>query len=1198
MGLFGGDENVDNVEIDKDTLRSKSTLKVLDVVSEGPIGGPVDGLKSVFINNAPIITKGNNRNYDGIKVDWRLGNATQSYIAGFSAITSEYDLGNQEIQFNDPVIFSINSEADAVKITVNFPRLYWAQKDGDVRKLSVPFSISYKDSTGKSFTAIQPTVTGKTSSSYDVSWRIDLTGAAPWDVTISRSVTDEEQVYAASGGKNGTKYWKSYAKSYTVIVDHKLSYPNTAVFGMEVDAEVSGLTSVSSRQYVVYGLIIEVPTNYDPVSRTYAGSWDGTFKLAWTNNPAWIYRDIIVKKRYGLGRFVDPLIVDKWELYTIARYCDELVPDGYNGSEPRFTCNLALSNEQSAYETLTALASIFRGFPLWSSGSVVARADMPRDPVGLVSPVNVIDGFIGIESSARNARYTAAAVTFLRAERDWEQDVEIYEDPDAIQKYGYRLKSVSAFATTSRGQAQRIARWLVYTDCYEVTVATWKAAWDHLFYSPGDIVLVSDQYQSGVRLSGRIKSVDAQQLTLDAPIDTRLPSTISCMGINGDIETRTITTGSSSTANIFIGSPFSNHVSSNTVFVITQTANVQPRMFRILSVAEDEDNDFVSVQALSHDPEKFAKVENGLSFDDDTIYSDIHIQTELDTPTNLTITEVAFLKDNRLVNSIDLSWTASNDRKATVYRVEQLGPEEPTWKLVSNSTSLSIRLFNPDAGNYQFRVRAEGIFASKPSDWLTSEQVIIYGGDRTPADVSGFTADIQSEQVMLYWFQPTIEERKFISYYQIRHSPNVAAPVKWEQATILKDRIPADTVSFTTTGVTGMFLIKAFSLLGKGSINAAIAVVGVNFLPHVNTVQVYNEDMPWPGFKDKVEVYSNSLRLKSNPATGQFYTRGHYYFDTVYDLGYGCGTARIESLITATGVNPQNKIGAWYSLKSVARIGDQVGDNWRVAMEVAISYDNVLWTKYERVIRSDYIFRYAKFRLVLETQSPIDTTPAVLSWDIFITMPDRVARGTGVTSSGSAAVTVNMLPGFHVKPAIQVAPESSQYGYVIASPDQDSFDVTLFNTAGVQSAANFSWFASGYGNRTTCPLRFDIGVPTLIDDMATVGYNKQATLFPFANDFHVAPGAQVVIIKQPIHGSATVTDKGIIQYIAPLRDDIYTKLPLRSNSGFYAPIASVIGHTPVVQPYNIPDLFDEIVYSVAGYETQVSAVIQIAIPGV
>jgi predicted phage tail protein len=494
------------------TLRSKAIARLIDLISEGPTVGVVGGDKGIYLDNVPLQNADGTYNFNGVKTYERTGLPTQDIIPGFAASENEIAVSPSDVTFPISRTIVVNdANVNAVRVTVGVQSLTSVDtSSGNVKGSTATLEIYMKTYTG-AYTLVSTVVfDGKTNSPYERSIRIDLpAGGSPWSIKVVRTSPDE-----TSGTINNATVFPHY----TEIVDARLSYPDSALVGFEIDSELFGST-IKERTYKYRGLIMSIPSNYDPVTRVYTGLWDGTFKEAWTNNPAWVLYALITNPRFGLGDVIQASAVDKFGLYSIGQYCDGLVPDGLGGTEPRYTFNGVLRTREDAIKVLDTIASTFRGMIYWGSGSVMATIDAPSSPVKLVTAANVIDGNFEYAGSSLQTRCSSVAVSWNDPLDLGKQSVLIVQKDDLIQKFGDRRKDIAAVGCTSRGQAHRIADWVLFTEAYETETVTYQAALDHADVRPGQTILLADPAYAGTRLGGRVVSATQSGIiNLDAPV--------------------------------------------------------------------------------------------------------------------------------------------------------------------------------------------------------------------------------------------------------------------------------------------------------------------------------------------------------------------------------------------------------------------------------------------------------------------------------------------------------------------------------------------------------------------------------------------------------------------------------------------------------------------------------------------------------
>jgi hypothetical protein len=581
-----------------DSLHSISYARVLDLVSEGEILGLAKGLQSIKLDGTPLQNADNSMNFEGVTVDFRTGTQDQDYIAGFPDVENEIGVG-VELKNGTPWVRAIsNIELSAVRVTLGLDQLYKANTDnGDVGGSSVAYKIELATDGGAYAAVVNGSFSGKTMSAYQRSIRIDLPRAnSGWQIRVSR-LTPNTAVANISD--------KTRIISCTEVIDAKLRYPMSAIAGLQVDAKA--FQSIPTRSYDMFGRIIQVPSNYDPRTRVYSGVWDGTFKPSWSDNPAWVFRDLVLSDRYGLGDRITPAQLDKWALYKIAQYCDVMVPDGKGGTEPRFTCNLYLQSRKQAYAVLQDIASIFRGISYWGGGSIIASADMPSDPVYVYTAANVIGGKFTRAGSSKATRYTVALVTWNDPEDSCKQKVEYVEDQEGIARYGIQQIEITAFGCTSQGQAHRAGRWILATSRLETEALTFDVGLDGAITLPGQIVRIADPSRMGRRAGGRIRSASGRVVVLDKAPVIQVGNLLTVILPTGVSQTRAVAAVAGDS--VTVDSNWSTLPLAQSVWSVDSNELSAP-LFRVISVTEKDELTY-SISAIQHEPGKYDFVENG-----------------------------------------------------------------------------------------------------------------------------------------------------------------------------------------------------------------------------------------------------------------------------------------------------------------------------------------------------------------------------------------------------------------------------------------------------------------------------------------------------------------------------------------------------------------------------------------------------------
>lgn len=587
-----------------DNLKSKQFYRVLDLISEGPIYGPVDQthLSSFMLNKTPITSSSGAVSVNGVSVAWRPGSELQEPINGFSAIEAT-TIVNNEVTFDTPLVRTItDQDVTRVRFNVGVSGLVQQDTQGNQNNTTVVMVLETRSATSGWMIGKTVTITGKISGEYLEAHVINAPDSKPFDIRVRRVTPDSSSDLLT----NGT-VWNSYSE----ITDDNLNYPFSAIAGAVIDRDQ--YTDTPSRTYHLRGLIVDVPDNYDPIARTYTGLWTGGFKTAWTNNPAWIFRELAKNIRFGLARSAGYVDVDDGALYVLSQYCDQQVNDGYGGKEPRITLNAYITEQITARELLDKVAGMFRGIAMWDGMRLTVLLDIPQDPIAVVTNANVVDGKFSWSSTKRSERYNAVVVSWTDPDNGWGQVKEYVSDDERIARLNYRETTLEAFGCTSRGQAWRAGKWLLETAKLETKKVTFQMARDAIGFTPGDIVEVMDNNYAATRLGGRIMSHSGNVINVDADVSelTAGGDTISIMGRDGKTVRYEIESVDGSAITLADTPAW---VRDGTVFAIS-TANLKTRLVRIMSIAETDNNSVYSISASLHDPNKQAIVDEGAVFE-------------------------------------------------------------------------------------------------------------------------------------------------------------------------------------------------------------------------------------------------------------------------------------------------------------------------------------------------------------------------------------------------------------------------------------------------------------------------------------------------------------------------------------------------------------------------------------------------------
>jgi predicted phage tail protein len=1043
-----------------DSLRSRQYARVVDLVSEGEIEGLVDGLKSVYLDDTPVEAADGTLNFSGVTLITRPGTQSQAYIPGFPAVEAESAVST-EFSYALPVTRSIsNVNADAARLTVSVPQLtYQSLVTGDTGPTPVDIAIDVNTAGGGWVQALTDTISGKTTSRYQRAYRIELPGNGPWDIRLRRLTADSTQ----SNLRNAT-WWDSY----TEIIDSKLRYPNSALCALAVDAEQ--FRAIPRRGYDIKGLKVRIPSNYDPATRIYTGVWDGTFSVAWTDNPAWCFYDLLVAERYGLGAFLDATQIDKWALYTIGQYCDELVENGFGSLEPRFTCNLYLQTREEAYRTINGFASIFRGMVYWSGGALTPVQDAPRDVAAMFAPANVVGGQFQYQGSSAKARHTVALVAWNDPADRYRQKIEYVEDPDGIARYGVVQTEILAVGCTSRGQAHRIGRWLLYTERLESETVTFRAGLEGLAVAPGEVIQTTDPIRAGSRMGGRVAAATTASVTLDASVTLASGKTYTLWAAlpDGTVESRTVTTGAGSTATLAVSPAFSAAPQAEAIWVLA-ASDLVPESWRIVSVTEI-DRSQAEIVAIAYRADKYAAVEQNLVLEPLQTSS---LNTTPDTPTSIDVTESLYLVTSSVVGArVTVSWLGSSP-----YYELQWRRDGGNWTTLSTqAVSLDIQPAEP--GSYDFRLTA--INALGRRSVAADFSATIYGLASVPANVAGFAIAAIGGAAHLSWAASADLDVIVGGHLRIRHTTDTIAP-DWSSAIDIGPQVPGSATHTVLPLLSGAYLAKWVDSSGNESAAASGIVTNAPSVLALNFVDSVIEHPGFSGVKTNVAKVTGGITLDSAEtideqlanidtwprlgALGGIATSGEYAFAGSVDLG-SVQTSRLTASLAVAGYDMLDLIDERPNVNTWPSVDGDLIDDVACTIWIRSTPDNPggtpTWSAWAPFVVGDYTARAFQFKAVLET---FYTTHNLLVSELAVTvdMPDRIEAGEDIVSGAGAYSVTYALP-FMVPPAVGISAQGMATGdyYDLAGKDATGFDITFRNAGGSAVSRTFDYIAKGY----------------------------------------------------------------------------------------------------------------------------------------
>lgn len=700
-GAKGGSKSQRQPKIANDTTASKTYARLQYGMSEGEVEGLANGFKSIFLDDTPVESDSGARNFQDVTLDFRSGTNDQTYMEGFESIASEAAVG-VELKSDTPWVKGItNLNLDAVIVRVRFGALKKQDpSNGDVSGIVIDYSIEVQTDGGAWELMLDTKMSGKTSENYERTHRIGLPKANNnWLIRVTRKTPNSSSEYVSD---------KMYIQAITEVIDLKLTYPNTAVIGVQYDAET--FSNIAKFAVDLKGVKIKVPSNYDPVSRTYIGIWDGTFKRAYTNNPAWIYYDLCTNKRYALGNRLTEQMIDKWSLYRLAQYCDQMVNDGKGGQEPRFTCNVYIQSAESAFDILSKLAGVFRAISYWDGNSIVCDADLPQDTYFTYTRANVIDGHFEYSGTRARDRHNAVKVAWDNPQNRYKTEYVFVRDEAAIAKLGVRIAEIDAWGCTSEGQAQRAGLWALKSEQLETRTVSFKVGLDGYIPQPGKVIEIADELFAGRANGGRISKVSAnlRTITLDRDdVVCRAGDRLVVNGENGKAQTRIVS--SKVGRNVTVTVAFDSVAAENVWVVDAQ--DLKTMKFRVMSITQDEKHQF-SITALQYESAKYDAIDFG-AFIDDRPISIINPTTQAPV-TNVLISSENMVQQGLSVETMLITWDQAQG--ATKYQVEWR-KDDGNWIKLPISGSNSIEVQGIYAGNYEARVTAISAFdiASLPT---------------------------------------------------------------------------------------------------------------------------------------------------------------------------------------------------------------------------------------------------------------------------------------------------------------------------------------------------------------------------------------------------------------------------------------------------------------------------------------------------
>lgn len=914
------------------------------------------------------------------------------------------------------------------------------------------------------------TISGKTTSPYEREVEFSLTGSAPWIIRVTR-LTDDS---VSSALQN-----KTYLSSITSIFEEKFRYPATAYVALSIDAEQ--FSSIPTRAYDVKLLKIRVPTNYDPIARTYTGVWDGTFKIEWSDNPAWCFYDLIINKRYGLGERIEASQIDKWELYDIAQYCDELVDNGDGVLEPRFTCNVLIQTREEAYKVLQDMASIFAGITYWGSTSdgfqgIIPVQDKPEDSVSYIfNNSSVVDGVFSYQTANSATQYNAVYVTYNDPSDEYKQKVVYVGDDEAIAQDEFvNDTNIVAFGCTSRAQAVRLGRRVLFANRYENDVVTFSTGADGIVPQIGSIIKVSDELRSGERRDGRVvEKLSNTSVEIDLPF-TFISGTaykLSFIKFDATVIEVDVTTTDTTSAIVEFTPALTDAITKNTPFIISDIG-LEAELFKVVSVSETDQHTY-AVSAVKHIPDKYGYIDDLVN----PTLADTSNLTFREPVTDVSASEVLYLDGVTIRSKLTVSWKAA--RFSSLFRV--------SYNINSGNTTVvdtiypSLDILNTERGTYSISIVSIDILGTLSAPATSTFQVL--GKLSPPAVVEDFSINAFANAANASWKLHPDLDVNIGGFIDIRHTGKISG-YTWEDGSPVA-RVSGNATSAIIPLLAGTYMAKAVDASGIYSTSASFADSSFAQLQQLNVVATDVQQPSWAGAKTNVGKVGNVITLLSDGTMDDVVmlfdeltsvdlldfsvlSSGEYEFDNYIDIGE-VAASRVTSTIEYLAYDLADLIDSRTELiDSWVSFDGSVINSSYVTLFISTTQDDpsgmsAVWTEWKSFIVADYKARGFKFKLVFTNPIPtnnIDVSKAEISID----MPDRVVGEDNILCPVGGYSVVYSAP-FYIKPSVAIRIDNMQQGdwWEIINNTAAGFDIKFRNSSGTYVSRQFDYISKGYG---------------------------------------------------------------------------------------------------------------------------------------
>jgi hypothetical protein len=1067
--------------IKADSLNSKQYAAVLDLISEGEIEGLVNGLQSIYLDNTPVQSPNGALNFQNFQIDTRNGTQAQSYIPSAIGIEDEKPVG-VTVDHGTPIVRQItDTNVNAVRVTITIPALQYAVRNGNTVGKTLRLQIAVQHDGAGYTLVIDDTISGRTVDPYQKDYLINLAAfTSSVDVKLIR-ITESDAAFIASDIDVVQAVSDFNWTSYTEIIYTKLRYPNSALVWLRFDAEQFG--RIPSRAYRIRGIKVQIPSNATVDSTTgrliYSGIWNGTFGAAqWCSDPAWILWDLLTA-RYGFGDHIQAAQLDKFAFYSASQYCSELVPDGFGGQEPRFSCNINIQTREDAYKLINDMCSVFRAMPYWSTGALTISQDKPADTSYLFTLANVTEEGFSYQGGSRKTRPTVCVVSYFDL-NSRDTAYEVVEDAEAIQKYGVVKTEISAFACTSRGQAYRIGEWLLYSERYESQILSFTASIDAgVLVRPGQIIEVADPVKAGARRGGRISAATTTAITVDDATGlTAAGAELSVIMPNGSVETRSISSIAGEV--ITVSSAFSVAPNVNSVWIY-QTSNIQTSTWRVLTVGEQDGTNY-AISAIAYNASKYSYIERGTALEQRDI-TDLNIIPA--PPTNLVAQEVLYDAGGIAKAKLIVSWQPVVG--VSQYQV-QWRRENGNWT-TSTQARLDYEIFDTTKGIYEIRVFSLNA-ALRPSVEPAQLTVQAFGKTAPPATPTGISIIPNSDTTaILSWDRSTELDVLLGGKVLIRHNTLLTGAV-WQESQEIVSAAAGSQTQKQVPLLEGTYLIKFEDDTNNRSVTPATAAVDLPTPQPRLLVQSYREDQETPPFSGNVTNMTYSAELN-----GLILTLGVFVDDLATD-GNWDGLGTIDALSSNLG-SGEYEFGSTYDLGGVFDLNMrryfrsspyQLGDLWDDQTDLIDTWptsdgdvlDQVNAALYVRTTNDDpgasptwsdwhefanAIVRGRAFQFKTIATSTAESQNIIIDeLGAELELQQRT-ESTGSITSGTSAYAVTFDEAFYQAPAVGITAYNMGTGdyYAVTSQSRTGFTVTFYDSGNTVISRNFTYIATGYG---------------------------------------------------------------------------------------------------------------------------------------